>query len=90
MFLYEVFFYSRLEMYLRLLISLPLSADWIDSLPKVDLEVTVPTPNLECPICTDRYLETPEESPIDEESREIPLRLPCNHILGAACIGRLA
>lgn len=37
------FFPSRLEMYLSLLNCLSLSADSVDSLPKVYMEVTVPT-----------------------------------------------
>lgn len=55
------------------------------------MEVAFPTSSFECPICTDKHLETPEETPTDaEEPREMPLRLPCRHILGAACITRLA
>lgn len=55
------------------------------------MEVSVPTSNLECLICTDKHLETPEETPTDaEEPRKMPLRLPCRHILAAACITRLA
>lgn len=74
-------------MYLNLLNCLHLSDNWVDSLPKVDMEVTMPTSDLECPICIDRYLE---ETSTDEEPREMPLRLSCRHILGAACISRLA
>lgn len=40
---YEILFSSRLKMYLCLLKYLPLSADSVDSRPKVDMEVTVPT-----------------------------------------------
>lgn len=78
-------------MYLSLLSLLPLSDDWIDSLPKVDMKITVQIPSLEYPICADKYLRTPEETPTNEEEpREMPLRLPCRHILGAACITCLA
>lgn len=87
---YEIFFSSRLDMYLNLLNCLHLSDNWVDSLPKVEREVTMPTSDLECPICIDRYLKTPEETSTDEEPREMPLRLSCRHILGAACISRLA
>lgn len=54
-------------MYLSLLSLLPLSDDWIDSLPKVDMKVIVPIPGLEYPICADKYLGTPEETPTNEE-----------------------
>lgn len=40
---YKIIFSSRLEVYLSLLNYLPLSVDRVDSLPKVDMEFTVPT-----------------------------------------------
>lgn len=84
---YELFFSSRLELYLGLLGSLPLPIPWILSLQQVDLEVTVPTIGPDCPICPNKYLPNLLD---DEEDRKMPGRLPCGHHLCEECIHRLA
>lgn len=86
----EVFFPTRLRMYLDLLGYLPLPVGWLASLPELDMEVTIPTPGPNCPICTNPYLKVPEENLFGTEQIEIPVRLPCGHIMGLKCVHRLA
>lgn len=84
---YELFFSSRLELYFDLLGSLPLPIPWILSLQQVDLEVTVPTIDPDCPICANTYLPN---LLADEEDRKMPRLLPCGHHLCEECVRRLA
>lgn len=88
----ETFFPSRIKMYLDLLDCIPLSDIWISSLSHIDTEVTVPSIGPDCPICYDPYLQSANgESPTDNSDRkEIPLRLPCGHILCEKCVRHLA
>lgn len=86
----EKFFSSRLKLYLGMLDYLPILSFWINSLPEVDLEAIIPSPEPECPICTNTYLKNLEDVPASGEAREIPIRLPCGHILGLECIVILA
>lgn len=86
----EVFFPTRLRMYLDLMESLPLPVGWLASLPKLDMEVTIPSPGPNCPICTNPYIKIPEEPLYVTEQIEIPVRLPCGHIMGLKCVYHLA
>lgn len=94
----EKFFASRIKMYLGLLDCIPLFDGWISSLSHLDIddtEVTVP-PSIgpECPICYDPYIRIANEkkSPTDDDSdwKEIPLRLPCGHVLCKKCVRDVA
>ena len=90
---YELFFSSRIELYLDLLDLLPLPTPWILSLPQVDLEVTVPSIGQGCPICANKYLPNLlDATPLsdEEDDRKMPRRLPCRHHLCEECIHRLA
>lgn len=104
----ELFFPTRLRMYLDLLEYFALPVAWLASLPKLeeDMEVTIPTreePNNYCPICTNPYncIKIPEREQHqfgtthttkkqEETTEEIPVRLPCDHIMGLKCVFRLA
>lgn len=90
----EIFYSSRIKMYLDLLDCLPLSDSWIHSLPQIDTEVTVPSVGPDCPICYFPYLQTAnDESPAATDNsdwKEIPVRLPCGHILCEKCVHHLA
>lgn len=86
----EVFFPTRLRMYLDLLNYLPLPAGWLTSLPELDIEVTVPNPGPDCIICTNPYIRNSQEPLFGKEQVEIPVRLPCGHIMGLNCLYRLA
>lgn len=81
----ELFFPTRLRMYLDLLEYFALPVAWLASLPKLDMEVTIPTPEPNCPICTNPYIKISEQRKI-----EIPVRLPCGHVMGLKCVFRLA
>lgn len=92
-----IFFTSRLRLFLWMLLDLSIPEVWIKSLPRIDLDVTVPSPEPECPICRSVYLRNLDEEDayvphpceddgIDGERNEMPLRLPCGHILGQECI----
>lgn len=88
---YEVFFPSRLRLYLDLLDYLPLPFYWLTSLPVLDMGVAVPTLGPECPICANSYIRNLEEQSLGGEvPKEIPVRLPCGHIIGRKCIHYLA
>lgn len=93
---FEIFFPSRLRLYLDLLDYLPLHISWLKSLPELDMEVAVPTPGPECPICTYPYNfknsaeGQPAETLDGEELKETPVQLPCGHIIGINCIHYLA
>lgn len=97
---FEIFFPSRLRLYLDVLDYLPLHISWLTSLPELDMEVAVPTPGPECPICTYPYNIKISEGqpaephlfePLDGEQRdETPVQLPCGHIIGINCIHYLA
>lgn len=68
---YELFFSSRIELYLDLLDRLPLPTPWILSLPQVDLEFTVPCIGQGCPICANTYLPNfLDEIPPSDEGRQ--------------------
>lgn len=70
---------------LKLLLILSERLDFLERLPKADIEVIVPDPGTECPICSSRYpLDNllPDEGP-DEISA---LQLPCKHILCWNCV----
>lgn len=92
-----IFFTSRLRLFLWMLLDLSIPEVWIKSLPRIDLDVTVPSPEPECPICRSTYLENLDEEdayvphPYEDDMinggrKEMPLRLPCGHILGQECI----
>lgn len=89
---YESFFPSRLRLYLDVLDYLPLPHDWLTSLPVLTMENAAPAPGHECPICYTPYLTiSSQEKPGGSQGlQEIPVRLPCGHILGLICIHRLA
>lgn len=88
----ELFFSSRIEMYLELLDCIPFSDSWISSLPQVDIGSTVPRVGPDCPICYLPYLQTAKDESLTDDSdrKEIPLRLPCGHILCEKCVRHLA
>lgn len=90
----ETFFSSRIKMYLDLLDCIPLSDSWISSLTHIDIdtEVTVPSIGPDCPICYDPYIRIANDTiPTDASDRkEIPLRLPCGHVLCKKCVHRVA
>lgn len=87
----EAFFSSRIKMYLDLLDCISLFNSWILSLSHIDInntEVTIPaSTGRDCPICYDPYIRidkgkrptTAANNPSDW--KEIPVRLPCGHIL---------
>lgn len=87
---FELFFPTRLRMYLDLLEYFALPVAWLASLPKLDMEVTIPTPGPNCPICTNPYIKIPERHQSGTKQIEIPVRLPCGHIMGLKCVFRLA
>lgn len=90
----EKLFSSRIKMYLDLLDCIPLSDSWISSLSHIDIdtEVTVPSIGPDCPICYDPYIRIANDKiPIDDSDRkEIPLRLPCGHVLCKKCVRHVA
>lgn len=86
----EKFFSSRLKLYLGMLDYLFILSFQINSLPEVDLEAIIPSPEPECPICTNTYLKNPEDVPTSREVKEISIRLPYGHILDLKCIFILA
>ena len=89
---YELFFSSRITLYLDLLDTLPLPTPWILSLPQLDLEVTVPSIDPDCPTCANTYLPNlVDDIPADQDNpHEMPRRLPCGHHLCQKRIRRLA
>lgn len=70
---------------LELLLVLTERLDFLERLPKADIEVIVPDPGTECPICSSRY---PKDNllPDDEPDEINALQLPCKHILCWACV----
>lgn len=88
---HEIFFPSRLRLYLDVLDCLPLPNYWLTSLPLLDMEVAVPTFGSECPICAHPYIKNLEEQAMGSiEPKETPARLPCGHVIGLKCIHYLA
>lgn len=60
------------------------SSDFISILPEVKLS-TLKGTDRNCSICQEAYRH-PAAPPRTQTRRETPVRLPCQHVFGAACL----
>lgn len=85
----QIFFPTRLRMYLGLMKYLPLPLGWLRSLPKLDTGFTISAPESGCPICTIPYYNNFNEHLSGTNQIETPAWLPCGHIMGLRCVAQL-
>lgn len=70
---------------LELLLVLTERLDFLERLPKADIDVIVPDPGFECPLCSSPY---PRDNLLPDDGPEeiSALQLPCKHILCWTCV----
>lgn len=70
---------------LELLLILAERLDFLERLPKADIDVIVPDPGCECPLCSSPY---PRDNLLSDDGPEeiSALQLPCRHILCWTCV----